>query len=124
MRKSLKYIILITIALLNYSTSWCQTNRTPTLSLTGELQSDTICIPIELLKVANAKMVELDYEKQINQNLREVVYNDSIVIADLRNTIEHNEVVYNNTLTKVELQRNIAIGTSAILLVLFIISLL
>ena len=124
MRKSLKYIILITIALLSYSTSWCQTNRTPTLSLTGELQSDTICIPIELLKVANAKMVELDYEKQINQNLREVVYNDSIVIADLRNTIEHNEVVYNNTLTKVELQRNIAFGTSGLLLVLLIISLL
>ena len=124
MRKSLKYIILITIALLSYSTSWCQTNRTPTLSLTGELQSDTICIPIELLKVANAKMVELDYEKQINQNLREIVYNDSIVIADLRNTIEHNEVVYNNTLTKVELQRNIAFGTSGLLLVLLIISLL
>ena len=124
MRKSLKYIILITIALLSYSTSWCQTNKTPTLSLTGELQSDTICIPIELLKVANAKMVELDYEKQINQNLREIVYNDSIVIADLRNTIEHNEVVYNNTLTKVELQRNIAFGTSGLLLVLLIISLL
>ena len=124
MRKSLKYIILITIALLSYSTSWCQTNKTPTLSLTGELQSDTICIPIELLKVANAKMVELDYEKQINQNLREVVYSDSIVIADLRNTIEHNEVVYNNTLTKVELQRNIAFGTSGLLLVLLIISLL
>ena len=124
MRKSLKYIILITIALLSYSTSWCQTNRTPTLSLTGELQYDTICIPIELLKVANAKMVELDYEKQINQSLREVVYNDSIVIADLRNSIEHNEIVYNNTLTKVELQRNIAFGASGLLLVLFIISLL
>lgn len=115
---------MITIALLSYSTSWCQTNRTPTISLMGELQSDTICIPIELLKVANAKMVELDYEKQINQSLREVLYNDSIVIADLRNTIEHNEVVYNNTLTKVELQRNIAFGTSGLLLVLLIISLL
>jgi hypothetical protein len=69
-------------------------------------------------------MVELDYEKQINQSLREVVYNDSIVIADLRNSIEHNEIVYNNTLTKVELQRNIAFGTSGLLLLLFIISLL
>lgn len=115
---------MITIALLSYSTSWCQTNRTPTLSLTGELQSDTICIPIELLKVANAKMVELDYEKQINQSLREVVYNDSIVIADLCNSIEHNEVVYTTNINKVETQRNVAIGTSAILLVLFIISLL
>lgn len=86
--------------------------------------NDTVCIPVELLRVANAKMVELEYEKQINENLREVVYNDSIVIDDLYNTIEHNGVVYAANINKVETQRNIAIGTSAILLVLFIISLL
>ena len=125
MKKSLKYITLITIALLSCSTSWCQTNKDASSSLTGGVQvNDTVCIPIELLRVANAKMVELDYEKQINQNLREIVYNDSIVIDDLRNTIEHNETVYSVNLNKVETQRNIAIGTSAVLLVLFIISLL
>lgn len=125
MKKSLKYITLITIALLSCSTSWCQIDNAASLSSTGGVQvNDTICIPVELLKVANAKMVELEYEKQINENLREVVYNDSIVIDDLCNTIEHNEVVYTANINKVETQRNIAIGTSAILLVLFIISLL
>jgi hypothetical protein len=53
-----------------------------------------------------------------------VVSNDSIIINDLRNTIEHNEVVYTTNINKVETQRNIAIGTSAVLLMLFIISLL
>lgn len=116
---------MITIALLSCSTSWCQTNKNASLSFTGGVQvNDTICIPVELLRVANAKMVELEYEKQINEGLREVVSNDSIVITDLRNTIEHNEVVYAANINKVETQRNIAIGTSAILLVLFIISLL
>ena len=125
MKKSLKYIILITIAQLNCFTSWCQVDNAASLSSTGGVQvNDTICIPVELLKVANAKMVELEYEKQINENLREVVYNDSIVITDLRNTIEHNEIIYNNTITKIEKQRNIAFGTSGLLLVLFIISLL
>ena len=125
MKKSLKYITLITIALLSCSTSWCQTNKDASLSSTGGVeQTDTVCIPVELLKVANAKMVELEYEKQINENLRAVVSNDSIIINDLRNTIEHNEVVYTTNINKVETQRNIAIGTSAVLLVLFIISLL
>ena len=116
---------MITIALLSCSTSWCQTNKDVSLSSTGGVRvNDTVCIPVELLRVANAKMVELEYEKQINEHLREVVYNDSLVIDDLRNTIEHNEVVYAANINKVETQRNIAIGTSAILLVLFIISLL
>lgn len=125
MKKSLKYTTLITIALLSCSTSWCQIDNTPSLSSTGGVQAnDTICIPVELLRVVNAKMVELEYEKQINENLREVVYNDSLAIDDLHNTIEHNEVVYTDNINKVETQRNIAIGTSTILLVLFIISLL
>ena len=125
MKKSLKYIILITIAQLSCFTSWCQVDNAASLSSTGGVQvNDTVCIPVELLKVANAKMIELEYEKQITENLREVVYNDSIVITDLRNTIEHNEIIYNNTITKIEKQRNIAFGTSAVLLVLFIISLL
>lgn len=116
---------MITIALLSCSTSWCQIDNAPSFSSTGGVeQTDTVCIPVELLKIANAKMVELEYEKQINENLRVVISNDSIIIDDLRNTIEHNEVVYTDNINKVETQRNIAIGTSAILLVLFIISLL
>ena len=37
-----------------------------------------------MLKRANAKLVELKYEKQINEELRKVVVNDSVIIKGLK----------------------------------------
>ena len=49
------------------STSWCQSNLADSIPLTGkEMQTDSVLVPISALRVANAKMIELQYEKEIN----------------------------------------------------------
>ena len=71
------------IVLLSYSTSWCQSDNT-TISSTGELtaKSDSVLIAYDDLRKANAKMVELKYEKEINDSLRSIVFNDEIIIGE------------------------------------------
>lgn len=43
---------------------------------------DSVLISYDDLRLANSKLIELEYEKQINNNLRSVISNDSIVIRD------------------------------------------
>lgn len=108
------------IVLLSCSTSWCQNKHT--IPFTGVVeQGDTLVeVPISTIKIANSKMIELKYEKQINANLREVVLNDSIIIKGLQNNI----VVEQNKSKKYKKERNIAGGAGIGLLILLIISLL
>lgn len=84
------------IALLNCSTSWCQSNVTDSLSSTGgvEQEDSLVAIPISMLKEANAKMVEIKYEKQINSELKQIVANDSTIIAGLKQNVRY----YKNSL--------------------------
>lgn len=75
---------------------------------TGEVveQTDSVMIAYDDLRIVNSKLVELDYEKQINANLRQVVANDSIIINDY-NAINTR---LNQDCKKYIRQRNIAIG--------------
>lgn len=87
----------------------------------GEVeQTDSlILIPIDAIKVANSKMIELQYEKEINSNLRQIITNDSIVINNLNKNIEFEQLKSK----KYKRQRNfissIGIGT----IILYIVSL-
>ncbi|MBO7693030.1 MAG: hypothetical protein J6Y28_09625 [Acholeplasmatales bacterium] len=111
---------MITIVVLNCSTSWCQSRvskggvEPDTIPSTGVLeQTDTVvAIPISFIKIANSKMVELKYEKEINSNLIEVVKNDSLVISgleyELNNCLENKEV----EVKRIRKQRNIFIATT------------
>lgn len=105
------------IVLLSYSTSWCQNNTT--IPFTGVLEEgDTLIeVPISTIKIANSKMIELKYEKQINANLKEVVLNDSIIINGLQNNVLYEQ----NKAKKYKKQRNIAGGASIGLLLLSIL---
>lgn len=69
------------IALLSYSTSWCQSNNA-TISSTGGLtiKSDSVVIAYDYLRKVNAKLIELKYEKEINDSLRSIISNDEIII--------------------------------------------
>lgn len=120
------------VLLLNYSISWCQND---TILSTGELEQDSVLVPISALRVANAKMIELKYEKDINENLRQVVRNDSAIIDALENNIlaciyekEQQEVDYEKELAIIKRQRNTAIGigsgSSAVLLTILLLILL
>lgn len=108
-------IVLLSIC----STSWSQ-NDTIT-------KQDSALIAIPALRVANAKMIELKYEKQINENLREIVRTDSVLIDALNSSISYCEVQAEKEIAAIKKERNVAIvagtGASIVLLILLIIAL-
>lgn len=117
MRKLLKLKVWITIALLGYSTNLYANNLTDSFNLsTGEIVvlEDSVLISYDDLRTVNSKLIQLDYEQQINAKLRTIIKNDSIIIKDYK--------VLNDRISKVckkiVKQRNIAIGAG----VLFFIS--
>lgn len=89
---------------------------------TGEVvqPKDSVLISYDDLRLANSKLIELDYERQINNNLRCVISNDSIIIRDYQVLNER----INKDCKKVIRQRNIAIGGAAALFITTIITLL
>ena len=105
------------IALLGYSTNLYANNQTDVLNLsTGEvfIPEDSVLISYNDLRIVNSKLIQLDYEKQINANLRTIIKNDSIVIKDYKLL---NDRISKNCKKAVR-QRNITIGAG----VLFFIS--
>lgn len=89
---------------------------------TGEVvqSKDSVLISYDDLRLANSKLIELDYERQINNNLRCVIVNDSIIIRDYQVLNER----INKDYKKVIRQRNIAFGGAAFLFLTTIITLL
>lgn len=108
------------IVLLSYSTSWCQNKHT--IPFTGVVeQGDTLIeVPISTIKIANSKMIELKYQKEINSNLKQVVVNDSIIISGLKNNLLYEQ----NAVKKYKKQRNIAGGAGIGALLLAILALI
>lgn len=105
------------IALLGYSTNLYANNQIDSLNLsTGELviPEDSVLISYNDLRIVNSKLIQLDYEQQINANLRTIIKNDSIIIKNYQ--VLNNRI--NKNRKKAVRQRNIAIGTG----VLFFIS--
>ena len=120
------------ILLSTYSISWCQND---TILSTGVVEQDSILVPIQALRIANAKMIELKYEKAINENYRQTIVLDSAIINALENnlyscTLELEEQINtcDEEITKIKRQRNTAIGvgtgTSTALLVILLLILL
>ena len=95
------------IVLLSYSTSWCQNNNA-IISSTGGLtaKSDSVLIAYDDLRKANAKMVELKYEKEINDSLRSIIKNDDIIMREYSSNVN----ALKKQLTQATKQRNLALG--------------
>ena len=107
MQKLLRSVLLITIVLLSCSTSWCQ-NDNATISSTGELTAspDSVLIAFDDLRKANAKMVELKYEKEINDSLRSIIKNDDIIMRKYSSNVN----ALKKQITQAKKQRNLAVG--------------
>lgn len=123
-----KFMTLMIVLLSCYSYSWCQSKAdTSYISLTGVVEQDSVLIAISDLRIANAKMIELNYEKEINAQLRGLVQTDSILIDALSTNLSACELNTEQQVNKYKKQRNIAIGagsgTSLLFLLLFIIAL-
>lgn len=95
------------IVLLSCSTSWCQ-NDNATISSTGELTAspDSVLIAFDDLRKANAKMVELKYEKEINDSLRSIIKNDDIIMREYSRNVN----ALKKQVKQTKRQRNLAIG--------------
>lgn len=100
------------IALLSYSTSWCQNNVS--LSSTGEQcsKSDSVLISYDDIRVVNAKLIQLKYEKEINDSLRVIIKNDNKIIKEYNNNIKS----LNTNINKAIKQRNI-IGLGGLIII-------
>ena len=98
---------MTTIVLLNCSTSWCQ-NDNATIPSTGELivTPDSVLISFDDLRKANAKMVELKYQKEINDSLRSIIKNDNTIMREYSRNVD----ALKKQITQVKRERNFAVG--------------
>lgn len=110
------------IALLSYSINLLASddkldNNLPTGVLATQ---DSTMIAFDDLRIVNSKLIELEYEKEINERYKVLVHNDSIVIkqyTELNNNL-------NKELNKVVKQRNYIIGAGVAITILVTILLL
>ena len=112
------------IVLLNCSINSYGNDSIP---FTGELESDSILIAYSDLKIVNSKLIELEFQKEINLKLQNIIKLDSIVIDTLLFN-NNNLITENNKLTKkakrYKKQRNIAIGVGLVGIITTIVALI
>ena len=89
-------------------------------SSTGRIEQDSVTIAISDIRKANAKLIELSYEKDINKNLRQIIRNDSILAEQARQRY----ILLDRSCKKIKKQRNIAYCSSGVAILLLILSLL
>ena len=109
------------IALLSYSMN-SLANEGDTIPSTG--RQDSVLIAYDDLRKVNGKLIELEYEKKINNNLRNIIHNDSIAIDNLKSGINRISNEADKKIKKAKRERNIAGGVGIVAIVLLIISLL
>lgn len=110
---------MTTIVLLSCSIGLSGSNQY--IPSTGELvNQDSVNVSIDDLRIVNSKLVELKYEKEANKVLRDIVRNDSCIIADNNKTI----VQLKTKVKKVTKQRDMIGVAGAASIILFIISIL
>ena len=80
----MRFFTVVIATLLGCGISW--SNR-PTNSPHYGGTPDSVLVSYDDIRTANAKMVELNYEKLKNQNLIQIVANDSVIIESLRESI-------------------------------------
>jgi hypothetical protein len=89
-------------------------------SSTGRIEQDSVTIAISDIRKANAKLIELSYEKDINKNLRQIIRNDSILAEQARQRY----ILLDRSCKKVTKQRNIAYCSAGATIILLILSLI
>ena len=109
------------IVLLSYSTNLLA-NESDSIPSTGG--QDSILIAYSDLRKVNAKLIELEYEREINKNLRDIVNNDSIAISTLKSGISRISADADKRVKVAKRERNIAGSIGIVAIVLLVISLL
>ena len=89
-------------------------------SSTGRIEQDSVTIAISDIRKANAKLIELSYEKDINKNLRQIIKNDSVLAEQARQRY----ILLDRSCKKIKNQRNIAYCSAGATIMLLILSLI
>ena len=90
------------------------------LSTGGVVVEDSVLVSYNDLRLANSKLIELDYEKKINTTLRSIIINDSIIIQHYKSS----NTFINKSYKKAIRQRNIAIGGGVVFSIVTLLLLL
>lgn len=109
------------IVLLGYSTSSLADNS-PINSSTGGVTEDSILVSYDDLRKANAKLVELEYEKDINKNLKDIIKNDSVAIDGLRTEVDRVTRESREQIRKSKRERNLVGGLGIVSVILLILT--
>lgn len=132
MQKLLKLKVWITIVLLSCFINSFATNddyiRVGSLQIpsTGGRDSliyevpESVLISYNDIRLANVKLIRLEYTEEINNKLRDIISNDSIIIKNYKDLNVYNRKRYK----KVKTQRNIAIGIAGLMSVLSLLALI
>lgn len=88
------------------------------------LTNDSVLISYNDLRKINGKLIELEYEKEINEKLRDIITNDSNAICSLTDRITDMDKLHKREVRDVKKQRNIAGGIGIGAIILLIISIL
>ena len=97
-------------------------NEGDTIPSTG--RQDSVLIAYDDLRKVNGKLIELDYEREINKKLKTIVHNDSITINTLKSGITRISADADNRVKVAKRERNIAGGIGIVAIVLLVISIL
>ena len=97
----------------------CYSDDTYQHSSTGEVIEDSILISYDDIRVVNGKLVELEYEKDVNNKLRKVIQNDKRMMATTDSIA--NLLVYRNR--KLKKDKKVLGGALVVTLVAFIVAL-
>ena len=86
-----------------------------TYSPTGEevklvTSNDSVMISYNDLRIVTSKLIELEYEKEINSKLKTIIHNDSITIASYENVNKQ----LNKDCKKAIRQRNIGVSVGVV----------
>ena len=109
------------IVLLSYSTNLLASENY-TIPSTG--RQDSILIAYDDLRKVNSKLIELEYEKEINEDLKRIVSNDSIAIDGLKRKVRESDRIYKEKIKTIKKQRNIVCGIGIVSIILLVISIL
>ena len=109
---------------MNLSISSFATNLSTGGVKQDSLTNDSVLIAYSDLRKVNAKLIELEYEQEINANLRHIVANDSVAIVSLNNRIRNMANDNKLKVQRIKRQRNVLGGISIASFILLVISIL
>lgn len=109
------------IALLSYSMNLFASNSNDVLDVnppTGVL--DSVMISYNDLRIVNSKLIELEYEKEINNKLYTIIHNDSVLINNEKKINKQISIDYKKAIK----QRNICFGVAVTFIIVSLFSII